>query len=187
MSLTKCPECGTALTKEMINANMCWECVKILDERLLDDDYQEKNYLEEILSEDISLEEMLEQADDQEVFELYNSKIKLHKLTTGYNFEGYKITEYKGLVSGEIVVGTGLASDFKAGFADMFGKKSKAYSDKMKEAKKIASKYMIIESIKKDGDAIIGISYDYLVFSGNMIGISVTGTSVKIEKDDIIL
>ena len=32
----KCPECGTELTSEMIEANMCWECGKILDESLLD-------------------------------------------------------------------------------------------------------------------------------------------------------
>ena len=34
--LSKCPECGTELTDEMIEANMCWECGKILDESLLD-------------------------------------------------------------------------------------------------------------------------------------------------------
>ena len=33
----KCPECGNELTSEMIEANMCWECGKILDESLLDE------------------------------------------------------------------------------------------------------------------------------------------------------
>ena len=41
---------------------------------------------------------------------------------------------------------------------------------------------MIAESVKNGGNAVIGISYEYVVFSGNMIGISVNGTSVKIEK-----
>ena len=184
MILTKCPECGIMLTNEMINANMCWECGKILDERLLEDDYHEEISQENEQFKNIQLEEMLEQEDDQEIFNLFASEIKQHKLTTGYNFEGYKITEYNGLVSGEIVVGTGFLSDFKAGFSDMFGTKSKAYSDKLKIAKEKALNYMIIESIKNDGDAIIGISYEYLTFSGNMIGISVNGTSVKIEKEE---
>ena len=184
MVLIKCPECGIMLTNEMINANMCWECGKILDERLLEDDYHDENFQENEQLNNVSLEEMLEKEDDQEIFNLYASQIMKHKLTTGYNFEGYKITEYNGLVSGEIVVGTGLLSDIKAEFSDMLGTKSKAYSEKLKRAKERVLKYMIIESVKKDGDAIIGISYNYLTFSGNMIGISVNGTSVKIEKEE---
>lgn len=31
-----CPECGTKLSEEMIEANLCWECGKILDESLLE-------------------------------------------------------------------------------------------------------------------------------------------------------
>jgi len=38
MALIKCPECGAALTQEMMDVNMCWECGKILDESLLDKD-----------------------------------------------------------------------------------------------------------------------------------------------------
>lgn len=41
---------------------------------------------------------------------------------------------------------------------------------------------MITGSIKNGGNAVIGISYSYVVFSANMIEISVNGTSVKIEK-----
>ena len=39
----------------------------------------------------------------------------------------------------------------------------------------------------RGGNAIIGISYGFMTFSGNMMGVSVTGTSVKIEKcvDDL--
>lgn len=35
--ITRCPECGLELTKEMIDSNMCWECGKILDESLLEE------------------------------------------------------------------------------------------------------------------------------------------------------
>lgn len=38
MSLIKCPECGSYLTQEMIDVNMCWECGKILDASQLDED-----------------------------------------------------------------------------------------------------------------------------------------------------
>lgn len=164
MSLIQCPECGITLTQEMLNANMCWECGKILNESLLDKE---------------TLDEISRQKDEQDSFDM--PKIEIHKLTTGYNFEGYHITNYIELVSGEIVIGAGFLSDFKAGVADFFGRESKAYSDKLKEAKKAALFEMIMESIRNGGNAVVGISYGYVTFSGNMIGISVNGTSVKIE------
>ena len=102
-------------------------------------------------------------------------------MTTGYNFEGYNITNYICLVSGEIVIGTGFLSDFKASVADLSGVESKAYVYKLKDAKKTALRDMIAESVKNGGNAVIGISYEYIVFAGNMIGISVNGSSVKIE------
>jgi len=58
---------------------------------------------------------------------------------------------------------------------------SKAYSQNLKDAKQAALYDMIMDSISKGGNAIIGISYSYITFSGNMIGISVNGTSVKVE------
>lgn len=175
MALNKCPKCGSTLTQEMIDANMCWECGKILDESLLKGDSSE-----EITKEDL-LEEMLDQLDKREVFNLFNSEINVHKLTTGYNFEGYSIVKYIGLVSGEVVAGTGLLADVKASVSDFVGAESKAYSNKLKSAKRTALNEMILDSIKRGGNAVIGISYEYVVFSGNMIGISVNGTSVKIK------
>lgn len=165
MALMKCPECGILLTQQMIDANMCWECGAILDNSLLDEE---------------TLNEISQQAEETISFDI--PKINAHKLTTGYNFEGYFITNYNGLVSGEIVIGTGFLTDFKAGIADFLGTESKAYTVKLKDAKKAALYEMIMESIKSGGNAIIGITYEYVTFSGNMIGISVNGTSVKIDK-----
>ena len=165
MKLAKCPECGNMLTKEMLDVNMCWECGKILDESLLDEK---------------SLSEITKQAEEQNPF--CNPDVKKHKLTTGYNFEGYRIVEYVGLVSGEAVLGTGFFKDYKASFSDLFGTESKSYSNTIKEAKRAVLYDMIKESINCGGDAIIGISYEFMVFSGNMVGVSVNGTSVVIEK-----
>lgn len=116
---------------------------------------------------------------------VFEDKCDSHMLTTGFNFSGYDIKEYKGLVSGECVIGTGMLSDFLSGLSDLTGTKSNAYSDKMKTVKKEAVKEMIMESVYCGGNAIIGISYSHVTFAGtNMIGISVNGTSVWIEKSD---
>lgn len=114
---------------------------------------------------------------------IHQKKIDSHMLTTGYDFQGYKIEKYIGLVSGECVIGTGIIADLFSDFSDISGTKSKTFSNKMKEIKSFAIKEMIEDSIYIGGNAIIGITYDHITFSGkNMIGISVNGTSVKITS-----
>lgn len=165
MGFIKCPECGSSLTQEMLDVNMCWECGKILDESLLDED---------------TLKTISQQT--MENNPLDSPQFRAHKLTTGYNFEDKKILDYLGIVSGEVVLGTGFLSDFKASFSDAFGINSQAYTNKIKEAKQEAMCDMMRESISKGGNAIIGITYSYVSFSNNMIGISVNGTSVVLDK-----
>lgn len=106
------------------------------------------------------------------------------KLTTGYNFEGYKIEEYLGVVSGEAVLGTGFLSELSSSVTDAFGMKSGAFGDKMKKAKQYAIEELITETAKTGGNAIIGVSFQIVVFSNNSIGVSANGTSVKIRKTE---
>lgn len=114
---------------------------------------------------------------------IHQKKIDSHMLTTGYDFQGYKIEKYIGLVSGECVIGTGIIADLFSDFSDISGTKSKTFSNKMKEIKNSAIKEMVEDSIRIGGNAIIGITCDHITFSGkNMIGISVNGTSVKITS-----
>lgn len=115
----------------------------------------------------------------------HEEAISNHKFTTSFNFEGYEIVEYLGLVSGESVIGTGYFSDIKAGLSDLFGAESIAYSDKMKTAKQVALYDMLRDSVAKGCNATISISFDYITFSGNMIGVSVNGTAVKIKKCEV--
>lgn len=53
----------------------------------------------------------------------------------------------------------------------------------MREAKESAVKKLKIQSALVDGNAIIGINFDYINFSKNMIGVSANGTAVVIEKE----
>ena len=103
-------------------------------------------------------------------------------LTTGYDFSGYKIIKYIGVISGEVVLGTGFLSEFSASFSDLFGAESSAFADKLETAKDAAIKKLTLKSAEKGGNAIIGIDFDYLTFASNMVGVVVNGTSVMIEK-----
>lgn len=163
--IDNCPKCGAKLTDEMINVNMCWECGEFLDKSLLDDD-EIKKYDEQA----------------REIDPFYGYDIKNHKVTTGLNFEGYKIVDYKGIVSGDLVMGTSYLGDIKAKFADAMGSASLSYSDTMEKAKEDALSYLIVNSIDLGGNAVIGISFSIVSLNQNMIGVSANGTSVKIKE-----
>lgn len=104
------------------------------------------------------------------------------KITTGYTFEGYRITDYKGIVSGETVIGTGFLSEFLSSVDDMFGSESKSFAGKMRQVKEAALTNLKSHAVQVGGNAVIGIDFDYLMFSSNMIGVSANGTAVTIEK-----
>lgn len=105
-------------------------------------------------------------------------------VTTGYNFEGYKIVKYINLVHGEIVLGTGFYSELSASISDLLGVSSKTFEGKISQAKGVAQEQMILNAMTMDANAIIGIDFDITTFSNNMIGVSANGTAVVVEKID---
>ncbi len=107
-----------------------------------------------------------------------------YMLTTGYEFDGYKIKKYMGVISGQVVLGTGFLSEFTASFSDFFGVQSEKFATKLEQAKQAALEKMVMKSDVKGGNAIIGVDFDYITFHGNMIGVVANGTSVVIEKDE---
>lgn len=102
-------------------------------------------------------------------------------ITSGYDFEGYRITEYLDFCSGECALGTGFLSSLGAGFADLLGRKSDMYSDKLNEAKNIALEGLKKNAVLCGANAIIGVDVDFTTFSSDIMGVVASGTAVKIE------
>lgn len=105
-----------------------------------------------------------------------------HLMTTGYYFDGYRIKGYNGVISGSVVLGTGFLSEFGASISDLFGSQSELFSDKLETARELALKNLVKKSAQNSGNAIIGIDFDYITFSNNMIGVVANGTSVVVEQ-----
>lgn len=105
-------------------------------------------------------------------------------VTTGYSFEGWRIVEYMGIISGEVALGTGYFSDWEAALSDFSGMESEAYSGKLTRAKEIALDRMKEACARKGGNAIIGADFDYVTFTGNMMGVIANGTAVRVEKGE---
>ena len=98
--------------------------------------------------------------------------------TTGYNFEGYKIIKYLGVISEAVVMGTGFLSSLSASFADFTGGRSGIYADKLQKGKSEAMRKLERRAEQLGGNAIIGIDIDYTTFTSDIMGIIVNGTVV---------
>lgn len=107
---------------------------------------------------------------------------KQQMMTTGYDFAGYEIKKYIGIISGQVVLGTGFLSEFSASYADFFGAQSNKFATKLEQAKNAALGKLSDKSIKMGGNAIIGVDFDYITFHGNLIGVIANGTSVIVEE-----
>lgn len=117
----------------------------------------------------------------RQALELKQQTRKNMIITTGYDFENYRIIKYNGVISGECVLGTGFLSEFHASFADMFGTVSASFSEKLRNAKAAALRSLVEDCLAKHGNAIIGVDFDYITFENNMIGVVANGTAVKVE------
>lgn len=102
--------------------------------------------------------------------------------TTGFDFTGYSITEYKGVIFSESVLGTGAFSELSASFSDLLGTKSNAFMKKLSQARDYAMLELKKNAYRAGANAIIGISLEYTTFASNLIGIAARGTAVVIEK-----
>ncbi len=101
--------------------------------------------------------------------------------TTTHTVEGHKIEKYLGVESFEVVLGTGLFSEFSSSIDDFFGSRSSAFEQKLGRAKKVAFQMMTKRAIEMGANAVVGIDLDYTEFSSNRVGLIVNGTFVKVE------
>jgi uncharacterized protein YbjQ (UPF0145 family) len=101
-------------------------------------------------------------------------------LTTTNNVDGHVVLQYVDIESVEVVMGTGMFSEFGGEVADFFGTRSTAFESKLQKAKKVAFKKLKYLAFERGANAVIGIDIDYTEFSGNRIGLIANGTLVKI-------
>ena len=103
-------------------------------------------------------------------------------LTSGFNFEGYKIKKYLGFCSGECALGTGFLSSLGAGLADFLGSNSSMYEGKLSQAKSMAIAELERSAMALGANAVIGLDVDYTTFSADIMGVVANGTAVIIEE-----
>ena len=104
-------------------------------------------------------------------------------LTTTPTIEGHTITEYKGVVFGEVISGVNFIKDFKASLRDFVGGRSGSYEQELINARAQALRELEERAQQVNADAVVGIDMDYEVLgqSGSMLMVSASGTAVKLQ------
>jgi len=102
--------------------------------------------------------------------------------TTPY-IEGRNISDYKGIVVGEAILGANIFRDMFAGIRDIVGGRSGAYEKEMARARRTAFADMEERAVELGANAVIGIDIDYEVIGkdGSMMMVSVSGTAVNLN------
>jgi uncharacterized protein YbjQ (UPF0145 family) len=103
-------------------------------------------------------------------------------LTTTPQIEGHTIREYKGVVTGETIIGANFVKDFFAGIRDIVGGRSACYEQVLREAKDTSLKEMMERAQAMGANAIVGIDIDYETIgaNGSMLMVATSGTAVVI-------
>ena len=105
-------------------------------------------------------------------------------LTSSNTLENKEITEYKGLVTGESLLGANIYKDLFSGVRDVVGGRTSRYEEEIQKARDISLNSMIEKAEQLNANAIIGlkISYDNLGGTmGNTILVTVYGTAIKFK------
>ena len=106
-------------------------------------------------------------------------------ITTTPSFEGRRILEYRGLVSGDAILGANMFRDMFASLRDMVGGRSGSYEKVLRAAKTEAIEDMLESARERGGNAVVGVDLDYETIQiqdgGSMLMVSATGTAVVLE------
>lgn len=106
-------------------------------------------------------------------------------IVTTPTVEGYRVTEYKGLVGGDAILGANIFKDFFAGIRDIVGGRAAAYEEELRKAKRIALEEMEAEAQRLGANAVVGVDLDYESLQsgsgGGMLMVSASGTAVVLE------
>jgi uncharacterized protein YbjQ (UPF0145 family) len=101
-------------------------------------------------------------------------------VTTTPTIEGRTISEYKGLVAGEVILGVNVFKDIAAGFRNIVGGRSGKYEEELRKGRDGAVAEMVELATQMGADAVVGVKIDYETVGGQMLMITASGTAVKL-------
>lgn len=102
-------------------------------------------------------------------------------VTTTPTLEGWSIQEYKEVVCGEAVVGTGLGTSIAQFVTTLTGTRTNESEIRLREARTIAINELRAEAEAAGANAVVGVDLDYEYCNG-VILVSASGTAVTVRE-----
>ena len=104
-------------------------------------------------------------------------------VTTTPSVEGRRITEYKGVVFGEVIAGVNFVKDFVAGLSNFCGGRSGTYEEELINARQQALDEMEQRAAQLGADAVVSVDIDYEVLGADngMLMVTASGTAVRLD------
>lgn len=104
-------------------------------------------------------------------------------ITTTPTLQGQNISDYRGIVTGEAIVGANIFKDLFASVRDVIGGRSATYEKELQKARTIALQELEERADLLGANAVVGVDLDYEVLGTNngMLMVSASGTAVIIE------
>ena len=104
-------------------------------------------------------------------------------VSTTSTLEGVQVLEYKGIVTGEAILGANIFRDLFAGIRDIVGGRAGSYEKVLRSAREQAMEELQLQAHELGANAVIGIDIDYETVGGqgSMLMVSISGTAVVVR------
>ena len=181
----------------------CGECYRSYRKLFLNPTAEEYNHIDEKFSAwmrnsqiPASVRDVYRKADDAywhnkelnlQYSDAYSSAIDDLMLTTGSNFDGYKVAKYIDVISCEIIFKNSFINTIAAGIGDFFNslsfreKEMTGAMELIDRAKKYVMKKFRTQAVDIGANAVLGIDFE-TTFGAEIVKISVNGTAVVVDK-----
>ena len=104
-------------------------------------------------------------------------------ITTTPGIDGKQIKEYRGVVTGEAIMGANVFKDIFGAVRDIVGGRSATYERELRRARDLAMEEVKDAARELGANAVVGVDLDYEVLgqANGMLMVSISGTAVIVE------
>jgi uncharacterized protein YbjQ (UPF0145 family) len=110
------------------------------------------------------------------------SELAHEMVTTGFDFEGYRITRYLGLIRGITVRSRSIAGTLGGALQTIVGGNISLFTELCEQSRAEAYDLMLAHAREKGANAVIAVRYDATELMGGVTEVLAYGTAVIIEK-----
>lgn len=105
-------------------------------------------------------------------------------ISTTDTLQGFEITEYLGIVTGETISGVNFVRDVMATVTDYVGGRSSTYEEVLGRSRESTLTELTDRARLLGADAVLGVAFDYETIGsrGAMLMVTATGTAVNLRK-----